>query len=194
MKMKWSDVGDWLKKNAGSGAALVGSLLTGNVPGAVAAGVALVTNATGVGDPDAVLAQLQGDPATVVRLKELATQENASIRAHIETMARLDMEREQAQLADAQASHATTQATIQSGDNATDEYVRRTRPQMARQSWYSTMAYVIGFEGLKAAEVFSAGASFELAGVLLTPAAVYLGLRTWDKHNETKLELKPPTS
>ena len=39
--MNWSDVGSWLKDNAGTGAALVGSLLTGNVPGAVAAGVAL---------------------------------------------------------------------------------------------------------------------------------------------------------
>lgn len=190
MSVSWKDVGGWLKANAGSGAALVGSLLTGNVPGAVAAGVALVTNATGVGDPEAVLAQLQGDPTTVVRLKELAVQENASIRAHIETMARLEAEREQAKLADAQASHSTTQTTIQSGDNATDEYVRRTRPKMARQSWYATMAYVIGFEGLKALDVFTMGASFELAGILIGPAAVYLGLRTWDKHNETKLEMK----
>ncbi len=186
---KWAKVGTWLKENAGTGASLVGSLLTGNLPAAVAAGVSLVTNATGVGDPDAVLAQLQSDPATVVRLKELATQENASIRAHIETMARLDAEREQAKLADAQASHAQTQDTIRSGDNATDEYVRRTRPQMARQSWYATMAYVIGFEALKALGAFDIGASFELAGILIGPAAVYLGLRTWDKHNETKIEL-----
>lgn len=31
------DVGEWIKGNAGAGAALAGSLLTGNVPGAVAA-------------------------------------------------------------------------------------------------------------------------------------------------------------
>lgn len=30
--MEWRDVGDWLKSNAGTGAALVGSLLTGNIP------------------------------------------------------------------------------------------------------------------------------------------------------------------
>ena len=37
--MNWAEVGKWLKENAGIGATLVGSLLTGNVPGAVAAGV-----------------------------------------------------------------------------------------------------------------------------------------------------------
>lgn len=31
----WSKVGDWLKDNAGSGAALVGSLVTGNVPATI---------------------------------------------------------------------------------------------------------------------------------------------------------------
>jgi hypothetical protein len=33
--MSWSSVGEWLKTNTGSGLALVGSLLTGNVPGAI---------------------------------------------------------------------------------------------------------------------------------------------------------------
>lgn len=36
--MDWKDVGSWLETNAGAGAALVGSLLTGNVPGAIAPG------------------------------------------------------------------------------------------------------------------------------------------------------------
>ena len=185
---KWGKVGEWLKANAGSGASLVGSLLTGNVPGAIAAGVALVTSATGVGDPDAVMMQLQGNPESLVRLKELAYQNEANIRAHIESMERLELEREQAQLADQQASHSTTQATIQQGDQALDEYVRRTRPQMARQSWYATIGYVIGFEVLKAAGVFSFGASMELALLLLGPAGVYLGLRSVDKHTDGKFE------
>jgi hypothetical protein len=54
--MDWKDVGDWLQKNAGTGAALVGSLLVGNVPGAVAAGVSLVASASGHATPDAALA------------------------------------------------------------------------------------------------------------------------------------------
>jgi hypothetical protein len=60
--MKWSKVGGWLKDNAGTGTALIGSLLTGNVPGAIAAGVSLVSGATGSNDPSEVLAQLQGNP------------------------------------------------------------------------------------------------------------------------------------
>lgn len=45
--MDWNGVGTWLKGNAGTGAALVGSLLTGNVPAAVVAGVALVSTVLG---------------------------------------------------------------------------------------------------------------------------------------------------
>lgn len=172
--MDWASVGDWLKANAGPGAALVGSLLTGNVPGAVAAGVALVSSATGHATPDDALAAFQSDPATVVRLRELAQQDAQSIRQHLEAMTRLELE-------DRQAEHKETQDTIRNGDTATDEYVRRTRPMMARQSWYVTAGYVVAFEGLKAAGVFKVGAVMELAMLLLGPAGAYLGLRTWDK-------------
>lgn len=172
--MNWSDVGSWLKENAGSGAALVGSLLTGNVPGAVAAGVALVGSATGTNDPAKALAALQTDPATVVKLKELSVQEETSIREHVRAM-------EEMRLKDEQAAHEQQQLTIRGGDVAEDEYVRHTRPMMARQSWYATMAYVIGFEGLKALDVFKVGASWDLAMIIIAPAAAYLGFRSLDK-------------
>lgn len=87
--MDWSNVGEWLKSNAGTGASLVGSLLTGNVPGAVAAGVALVSSATGSTDPAKALEALQTDPATMVRLRELAIQDEESIREHIRGMAEM---------------------------------------------------------------------------------------------------------
>lgn len=177
--MKWSDVGSWLKDNAGSGAALVGSLLTGNIPGAVAAGVALVGSATGQNDPAKALEALQTNPETVLKLKELAFKEEESIRQHIRAM-------EEMRLKDEQAAHAEQQQTIRSGDNAGDEYVRHTRPMMARQSWYATMVYVIGFEGLKAAEIFKTGASLELAMVIIAPAAAYLGFRSLDKFRKGK--------
>ena len=165
----WADVGAWLKDNAGTGAALIGSLLTGNVPAAVAAGVALVGSATGSPDPSVALSKLQADPATLVRLKELAVQEEASIREHVRAMAEM-------QLKDAQAEHHETQETIRTGDTAEDEYVRHTRPMMARQSWYAAATYVIAFQAMQAFGTGS-GASFDLAVLLLTPAAAYLGLR-----------------
>lgn len=170
----WHSVGNWLKGNAGSGAALVGSLLVGNVPGAVAAGVALVSSATGEAEPAKALAALQQDPTTVVRLRELAVAEDASIREHIRAM-------EQQRLQDEQAAHEQQQATIRAGDSADDPYVRHTRPRMARQSWYATAAYVIGFEAAKAAGLGASGAVMELAMVLGAPAAAYLGFRTLDK-------------
>lgn len=177
--MNWTDVGSWLKNNAGAGAALVGSLLTGNVPGAVAAGVALVGSATGTTDPAKALAALQQDPATMIRLKELSVQEEASIREHIRAM-------EEMRLKDEQAAHTEQQQTIRGGDTANDEYVRHTRPMMARQSWYATMAYVIVFEGLKATNVFGHGASWDLAMILIAPAAAYLGFRSLDKFSPNK--------
>lgn len=166
--MDWKDVGDWLKTNAGTGAALVGSLLTGNVPGAVAAGVALVSGATGEALPDKALQQLQADPATVLRLRELASQDEANIREHIRAMTQLQLE-------DVQAEHEQTQLTIRSGDNAEDKLVRRTRPL---QSWASLLA---GF-----GYVFSrSDPSMELTIILFTLPWAYAGLRQVGKGMET---------
>ena len=176
MSVNWKEVGDWLKGNAGTGAALVGSLLVGNVPGAVAAGISLVSSATGEAEPGKVLTALQGDPSTMLRLRELAIQEEASIREHIRSM-------EADRLKDVQAEHEQTQTTIRGGDAAQDPYVRHTRPLMARQSWYATMAYVMVFEALKLMGVFTGGAVLELAMLLVAPAAAYIGFRTLDKRS-----------
>jgi len=166
--MNWSDVGEWVKANAGTGAALVGSLLTGNVPGAVAAGVSLVSSATGTNDPTDALAALQGDPQTVIKLRELANAEQASIRKHIEAMESLRLQ-----------EHQETQKTVRNGDVATDEYVRRTRPQMARQSWAATVIY--GFACVVGLYLGKNIFNVYLAGMFSAPAWTYLGLRTGDK-------------
>lgn len=179
----WSDVGSWLKSNAGTGATLVGSLLTGNVPGAVAAGIALVGSATGSNDPAQALASLQNDPTTMLKLRELAIQDEANIREHVRAM-------EELRLNDEQANQAEQQATIRSGDNAKDEYVRNTRPLMARQSWYATMSYIIVFEAFEALGYFSFGSSVDLSAVLIAPAAAYMGFRTLDKFNAAKATTK----
>lgn len=162
--MDWSKVGDWIKGNAGTGASLVGSLLTGNIPGAVAAGIALVSGATGTTDPAAALQALQTDPATLIKLKELAFQNEASIREHIRAMAEM-------QLLDAQAEQAETQKTIRSGDNAEDVVVRRTRPL---QSWLS----LIGALAYVAVCVYkNETPDMTVLGLLLTLPWAYAGLR-----------------
>lgn len=166
--MSWNKVGQWLKENGTTGAALVGSLLAGNVPGAVAAGVGLVSSATGIGDPEKALQVLQHDPSTMIKLQELANENDASIRGHVEQMALLDLEQ-----------HKTTQQTIQSGDNATDEYTRRTRPLMARVSLWVTLLYGVALEVI-GVYGHGDGASWEVIGLLSAPAWAYMGLRTFD--------------
>ena len=172
--MDWKEVGTWLKDNAGKGAALVGALLTGNIPAAVASGVSLVTSATGESSPEKVLESLQTSPENLVRLRELAVEDEENIRKHIRELAELEY-------SDAQSRHHETQETIRQGDQSSDEYVRRTRPRMARQSFYVGSGYVCVMEFLMNAFDVGMGASLELAGLLFSPALTYLGLRTWDK-------------
>lgn len=173
----WAKVGNWLKGNAGTGAALVGSLLTGNVPGAVAAGVALVSSATGTNDATKALQQLQTDPATVIRLRELAVQEEASIRAHVQAM-------EEMRLVDAQQEHEQTQLTIRNGDNADDIVVRRTRPY---QSWASLLA---GFTYTGYQVVYEREVDVFILGAFLTLPWAYAGLREIGKSFDSLLLMR----
>ncbi len=163
--MKWSDVGEWIQGNAGAGAALVGSLLTGNLPGAVAAGVALVGSATGVATPDAALSRLQEDPATLVRLRELALQNDVSIREHIRAMTELELK-------DRQAEHEQTQTTIRAGDAVEDPFVRRTRPGQSWLALFAAIAYVFTQDD----------PGVEILGLLMTLPLAYAGLRQWGKN------------
>lgn len=158
--MNWSDVGNWIKENAGTGAALVGSLLSGNVPGAIAAGVSLVSGATGTDDPEQALETLKSDPETLVALRELAHKEKDSIRKHLEEMTRLQLEAEQ-------KAHETTQETIRAGDRAEDRFVRWTRPG---QSWAS-LAACFAYIG------FHPSPNIEIIIALLTLPWAYAGLR-----------------
>lgn len=156
----WKKVGEFLKENAASGVGLVGSILTGNIPGAMATGASLVAAATGTDDPSAALARLQGDPTTMVRLKELANERDAEINRHIEAQ-------ELARLKDAQAEHAETQKTIRAGDLAEDKFVRRTRPSMAIGSLLVGLVYVL----------IATNPDELILATLMAPALVYMGLR-----------------
>lgn len=84
---------------------------------------------------------------------------------------------------DKQHAHQQQQETIRGGDSSDDTYVRHTRPKMARQSWYGTFLYVSVFEVLEAYGK-GTGADWDIALILLSPAAAYLGFRTGDKFAE----------
>lgn len=158
--MDWSSVGSWIKDNAGTGAALVGSLVSGNVPGAVAAGVSLVSGATGTDDPEKALQQLQGNPEALAKLKELAYKNEDRIRQHIEDMKRIELE-------DRQAQHQTTQETIRNSDNSQYAFVRNTRPGQSWVSLFAALAYVF----------VNDQPDVMILGALLTLPWAYAGLR-----------------
>ena len=163
--MGWKKVGEWIKDNAGTGASLVGSMLTGNVAGAVASGVALVSSATGSDDPVKALEQLQGNPETLLKLKQLAIDNEKSIREHIESMHRLNLE-------DGQNEHKTTQDTIRSGDNAEDVVVRRTRPLQSWLALIAAISYAFLCSALKTWEFY-----VEVMLMLMVLPYSYFGLR-----------------
>ena len=160
----WKEVGEWLKSNAMDGANLVGSLLTGNIPNAIASGVSLISGATGYAEPDKALNAFQKDPQALLRLKELAYQNEASIRSHL-----LEMER--IRLQDSQLEQKETQDTIRAGDKADDIFVRSTRPGMAWLGLLGSIAYVILMPSPNE-KVFD--------GLMMLPY-IYMGLRTFDK-------------
>lgn len=104
-------------------------------------------------------------------------------RAELEKL-KVELEKEQnrrreLETADLQAEQASTQQTIREGDSATDEYVRNTRPLMARQSWQAGALYIVLFTVLRAFG-YGDGPDFEMAMLMLTPAWAYMGLRTLD--------------
>ncbi|MEK2035279.1 hypothetical protein WOC03_22505 [Vibrio parahaemolyticus] len=87
--------------------------------------------------------------------------------------------RQELSLQDKQKEHEQTQLTIRNGDNAKDEYVRHTRPKMARQSFFMMVLYIVAMEFMKA-KGLGDGADVYLALTIAAPAFAYLGLRTID--------------
>nr|EGT0065554.1 hypothetical protein [Klebsiella michiganensis] len=107
---------------------------TARAADSVASIVETVNGAINPADQQRVLEQklAQLPPEQLVQLEGLKVQ-----------LQQFQLERDKAQMADQQAAQHEQQETIRNGDNATDEYVRQTRPLMARLSLYSSIAYVM---------------------------------------------------
>ena len=146
----------------------------------VAGVVENVGNAINPADQQRVLEQklAQLPPEQFVQLESLKVQ-----------LEQFQLERDKATLADQQAAHHEQQETIRNGDNATDEYVRQTRPLMARLSLYSCILYVMimsvgqqaGAVATAFGHVFAMPApDWDIGLMLATPALSYLGFRTLD--------------
>ncbi|VEL96986.1 hypothetical protein ALT761_01985 [Alteromonas sp. 76-1] len=174
--MNWSNVGDYLKGNTTGVTSLVGSLLTGNVLGAVSAGASMVASATGTTDPEQALLELKGTPGTMLKLEEIALQREAEVNRHIESVMKLELD-------DQQRSHSETQATIRNGDNA-QGIVKYVRPSHATVSLIAAVYY-----GL-----FTISPDILVLSAFLTLPFTYAGLRAYDKRNvlafNSKINLK----
>ncbi|SWA79097.1 Uncharacterised protein [Klebsiella pneumoniae] len=157
-----------------------GDSATAKAADSVASIVETVNGAINPADQQRVLEQklAQLPPEQLVQLETLKVQ-----------LQQFQLEQDKAQMADQQAAHHEQQETIRNGDNATDEYVRQTRPLMARLSLYSSIAYVMIMSlGQQAGAVAGAfGHTFSMPApdwdislMLATPALGYLGFRTLD--------------
>ncbi|HBU52191.1 hypothetical protein [Alteromonas australica] len=163
--MNWSDVGGFLKENKTGVASLVGSLLTGNVVGAVSAGASMVAQATGTTDPDQALAELKKNHDAMLRLEEIAAAREAEVNRHLESVMALELQ-------DKQRSHSETQQTIRNGDNA-EGAVKYVRPLHATASLFAGIAYVFVTDSPELA----------IIGAFLTLPTTYAGLREIGKRN-----------
>lgn len=161
--MEWSDVGNWLKDNAAEGVGLIGSLLTGNIPGAIAAGAAMVGGATGTTDPDLALKALQSDPNVMLELKRIQLEQKVEINRHLEAI-------ELAKLKDKQEEHKQAQLTVRNSDKQ-EGNIKWVRPTQAFISLCAGIVYV-----------FTAQTpDWVILSTLLALPFSYAGLRTIDK-------------
>lgn len=170
--MNWSDVGSFLKQNQKGVAGLVGSLLTGNVVGAVSAGASMVAQATGTTDPDQALAELKKNHDAMLRLEEIAAAREAEVNRHLEETLRIELAHKEADYIDAQRSHSETQQTIRNGDNA-EGGVKYVRPSHATLSLFAGIYY-----GL-----FTDAPDLLILSAFLTLPFAYAGLREIGKRN-----------
>ena len=168
--MAWSDVGNFIKDNAGNGAALIGTLLTGGIGPAVAMGVSMISSVTGTNDPDKALLSLQNNPELMVELERIRTSRATEIDKHIETMAL-------AQFEDDQKSHEQTQLTVRNGDNA-EGGIKWVRPLHASVALVAAIVYVFVTDTPDAV----------LLGTLLALPFSYAGLREFGKHSKNKMK------
>ncbi|SHG65230.1 hypothetical protein SAMN05428958_102537 [Pantoea sesami] len=104
-------------------------------------------------------------------------------------IAKLKQELDSAILSGLHAEQYEQQDTVRNDDSVTDEYVRRTRPLMARLSVYSSIAYVMLLSvGQQVGAIVEASGrvltmpspEWDIALMLATPALWYLGFRTLD--------------
>lgn len=114
--------------------------------------------------------------------KDLAKKLDHEFRSMFETHA---AEFKQLELAAERDMYEAQQKTIQAELHQSDLYTKRTRPKIARQSWYITAVYALSSMLLPVApESWGLGApaiDWQIFLVLASPALTYMGVRGFEK-------------
>jgi len=119
-----------------------------------------------------VVDKLVVDKDLKVQLKA-ALEKQLALQGHERDIAAIEAEKE---------IELAIQATHQTDLNQADLYTKRTRPKIARQSWYLTMfygAYTIVAPAFP--EVPQIGFMWEMFVAMASPALTYMGVRSFDK-------------
>lgn len=159
--MNWKDLAGVVSKVA----PVLGTALGGPAGGAV--GLLISTALGSEQTPAAVAAAIQAHPEAALKLAEIETNYRT------------------AQLNAATAQHSETEQTARAEQQSGDEYVRRTRPSLARKSAFVTFAYAIAtgvlFPALNAAQGLQLpGPDGFIISALFAPCLAYMGVRSID--------------
>lgn len=138
-----------------------------------------------------VVDQVQGLPAKAAEAKigaamaALDPEEFAEIKRAGVRALEIKAEVEKARIAGDTTQHAETQATARAEAASQDAYVRRTRPGMARKSFWLSVVYAfatgVAFPVLNAMHGWQLPAVDSwILGALLAPALSYMGVRSID--------------
>lgn len=96
-----------------------------------------------------------------------------AVQEHAVRMALIDQEKE------ADRQH---QETVRAELAQSDEYTKRTRPKLARLSWYSVIGYVgVSMVSGMATQIADVPIEWSVLTVLASPVLAYMGVRTFDK-------------
>lgn len=163
--MKWSDIAGVVGKIAPA----LGAALGGPAGGAVGA---LLSSALGVENTPEAVSVAAADPTIAVKLAEI---ERDKAAAWLNALT---------------AQTAEIQETARAEQASGDEYVRRTRPSLARKSAYVTFGYAlvtgVVFQALNAAfNLHLPGPEASIITVMFSPCLAYMGVRTIDAFSKT---------
>lgn len=130
-------------------------------------------------DPKAAEAELS------YKLSQLPPEQLVALESMKIQLEKIQAEREQNRFHYEVNIHSQTQKTIRNGDKNGTDYVKETRPKLARLSTYAAIAYTFIFEGLAAGDIGD-GAEIWILSALFTPALTYVGARSVDAFSKYK--------